>query len=327
MTACCRPSLLVLLALGVLASTSSIAAGKDKEGADHPLISRFPESFIRRYATFDFDRAALVSGPLIKDENGDRVFDTLEFEGSVTNIEYRLKGTQSSVLEILKNYERAVGKLGATVEFRCLREACHPATPAARAITNTINRSGSVLNGVGADGGQEVAVMTAVGNGFAMMVVIGADNANRRRTISQSVIEFGALDDEQLVIGSVDEIRDGLVARGRVILDGIYFDYDKATLKPESDAVIELLATYLRDHPEQSFFIVGHTDAVGDYDYNLDLSTRRAKAVKAAVAASEGLDSDRLFPIGVGPVAPAASNRDDAGRARNRRVEIVEVPE
>jgi outer membrane protein OmpA-like peptidoglycan-associated protein len=69
--------------------------------------------------------------------------------------------------------------------------------------------------------------------------------------------------------------------------------------------------------------VAGHTDNVGTYDYNMDLSQRRAKAVVAALAAEHGVEATRLRSVGVGPVAPIASNESEKGRAQNRRVELV----
>ena len=71
---------------------------------------------------------------------------------------------------------------------------------------------------------------------------------------------------------------------------------------------------------------VGHTDAQGAVDYNLSLSQRRAQAVVDALVTGQGVDRKRLTPAGAGMVAPVATNRTDEGRAKNRRVEIVERP-
>ena len=69
--------------------------------------------------------------------------------------------------------------------------------------------------------------------------------------------------------------------------------------------------------------VVGHTDSRGGFDYNIDLSKRRAEAVVEALTARYGVDPDRLKPWGVGYTAPRASNESDIGQAKNRRVELV----
>ena len=71
--------------------------------------------------------------------------------------------------------------------------------------------------------------------------------------------------------------------------------------------------------------IVGHTDGQGGFDYNLSLSQRRAQAVADALASGFGIAAVRITPAGAGMVAPVATNRTEDGRAKNRRVEIVEL--
>jgi len=110
---------------------------------------------------------------------------------------------------------------------------------------------------------------------------------------------------------------------GHTVLHGILFDTNKATIKPESEAALTEIAKLLDDHPGMTAFIVGHTDMSGDLDHNMDLSKRRAAAVVEALVADHAISKERLTPRGVGPLAPVGSNDTDAGRALNRRVELV----
>ena len=79
----------------------------------------------------------------------------------------------------------------------------------------------------------------------------------------------------------------------------------------------------LTDNPDLNLIVVGHTDNQGSYDYNMDLSRRRADAVANSLSADYGANSSRLRSAGVGYLAPAASNADEAGKQLNRRVELV----
>ena len=79
----------------------------------------------------------------------------------------------------------------------------------------------------------------------------------------------------------------------------------------------------LKAQPDLKVYIVGHTDNVGAFDYNMSLSQRRAKSVVDQLIQSYGISADRLKPAGAGMIAPVASNDDEAGRGKNRRVEIV----
>ncbi len=113
---------------------------------------------------------------------------------------------------------------------------------------------------------------------------------------------------------------------GRVTLQGIYFDFNKWDLKTESKPALNEIAAYMRKHPERRLHVVGHTDAVGTFEFNLKLSRTRAAAVVEALAREYGISISRLTPNGVGPLAPIATNVTDDGRAKNRRVELVPQP-
>lgn len=112
---------------------------------------------------------------------------------------------------------------------------------------------------------------------------------------------------------------------GRIAVYGTSFDLDSATLRPEAASQIAELAAALRDNPVLRVVMVGHTDSVGAFDYNLSLSQRRAQAVVDALAAGHGIPRERMTPTGAGMVAPVATNRSEEGRAQNRRVELVEI--
>jgi outer membrane protein OmpA-like peptidoglycan-associated protein len=115
-----------------------------------------------------------------------------------------------------------------------------------------------------------------------------------------------------------------LAESGHAAVYGIYFDTDKADIKPESEAALKEMAKLLNGNPKLAVFIVGHTDSTGEYQHNLKLSEARANAVVAALTAKHGIAAGRLKAVGAGPIAPVASNRAEEGRAKNRRVELVE---
>jgi outer membrane protein OmpA-like peptidoglycan-associated protein len=116
----------------------------------------------------------------------------------------------------------------------------------------------------------------------------------------------------------------GLGDKGHIALYGIYFDTDKAVVKPESRPTLDEMAKLLNGQPQLRVFIVGHTDSQGSYEHNMTLSRQRAEAVAAALASSYRIARGRLYTAGLGYLAPVASNHTEAGRALNRRVELVE---
>lgn len=111
--------------------------------------------------------------------------------------------------------------------------------------------------------------------------------------------------------------------RGLVMTMGdVLFDTAKSTLKPGAVAPLDRLAKYLRDAPDRSVIVEGHTDSVGSEEYNQELSQRRADSVRQALV-NRGVESDRVQAVGKGKDFPVASNNSAGGRQQNRRVEIV----
>ena len=115
----------------------------------------------------------------------------------------------------------------------------------------------------------------------------------------------------------------GLGETGHIALYSTYFDTDKAIVKPESRPTLGQIAKLLTGQPQLNVFIVGHTDSQGAFDYNMDLSKRRAEAIAAELVKSYRIAPTRLHTTGVGMLAPVGSNASDSGRALNRRVELV----
>jgi outer membrane protein OmpA-like peptidoglycan-associated protein len=113
-----------------------------------------------------------------------------------------------------------------------------------------------------------------------------------------------------------------LKTRNDVILHGIYFDFDKATIRAESEPVIAAIADALEKNPSWHITIAGHTDNTGDPIYNLDLSKRRADAVAQELTRRYNVDAKRLSTVGFGARRPKVSNDTPEGRAYNRRVEL-----
>jgi OOP family OmpA-OmpF porin len=103
-----------------------------------------------------------------------------------------------------------------------------------------------------------------------------------------------------------------------------FFDFDKATLKPEGKAKLDDLAGKIKGVTLEVIIAVGHTDSVGSEAYNQRLSLRRAEAVKAYLV-SKGIEANRVYTEGKGTKQPVADNKTAEGRAKNRRVEIEVV--
>jgi len=99
---------------------------------------------------------------------------------------------------------------------------------------------------------------------------------------------------------------------------------NKDAVKAESQPTLAEIAKLLKSNPSLRLHVVGHTDNQGKSDYNLDLSRRRAASVVAELTGKQGIAANRLDSFGCGMYSPVASNDAEEGRAKNRRVELVQ---
>ena len=122
-----------------------------------------------------------------------------------------------------------------------------------------------------------------------------------------------------------DDLTKQKLEPGKIIqLKNIYFEFDKDELMPRSFVELNKLLKIMRENPKLVIEIMGHTDALGDDNYNLDLSRRRAESVLKFLLENK-INKNRLRSHGEGETKPIASNETDEGRAQNRRVEFVVV--
>ncbi|WP_242112405.1 OmpA family protein [Luteimonas aquatica] len=122
---------------------------------------------------------------------------------------------------------------------------------------------------------------------------------------------------------SAEEMASAIASTGNISVYGILFDFDKSDIKPESRPQLDQISQLLKDDAALKVAVIGHTDNKGTPAYNLALSQRRAEAVVHTLNRDYGIAGDRLRPQGKGDTEPVASNDSDAGRARNRRVELA----
>jgi OOP family OmpA-OmpF porin len=121
------------------------------------------------------------------------------------------------------------------------------------------------------------------------------------------------------------DMADALSSKGFIDLYGVYFDTDKTDVKPDSKATLDEIASLLKIDHSLKLEVSGHTDNSGDKAHNMTLSQGRADAVKAMLVSKYGIDAKRLTAKGYGDTKPVAPNTTDAGKAKNRRVELRKV--
>jgi OmpA-OmpF porin, OOP family len=323
-------------------------AEKDAPGAqDLALSRRYTGSFILGQTVKQFDELDLVAGPAEGKtwDNKKKFSKTIPAQGKVTRTAYLTPVNRSS-LEVIQNFKSELAAKGFAPVFECAKEACGesfaalkyrwdnkasqpvgPNYPQIRQLLlnaifdQVLDLRYALMKKSGPEGDTYVALYSGVNTGGGHGSF--SDVVRDRTSILVEAVEPKAMETRMETV-TAEKIADDLTAQGRAVFYGIYFDFDKADIKPDSAPQLAEMAKALKANPKLKVYIVGHTDNQGKLDYNLGLSQRRAEAVARALTAAHGIPLARLTAKGAGPLAPLASNRDEPGRAKNRRVEMVE---
>jgi outer membrane protein OmpA-like peptidoglycan-associated protein len=153
---------------------------------------------------------------------------------------------------------------------------------------------------------------------FALLVVGAVALASAAQEAEERALAL-----EPKLQSEVEQLDGAHTDRGLVLtLGDVAFEPGTTTLSPSSTTTIDRLAQFMRDYPERSVRIEGHTDSAGGETANLELSERRAAAIRTQLVA-RGLEAGRIETLGYGEERPIASNDTPRGRQENRRVEIV----
>lgn len=290
------------VSLGLLSILASLPAGL--LATDHPLIQPYPGSRGGITAQRAFDEYQLITGP-IKDG---KLPHSLHLEGKITELQYSIPAGRS-VLEVYRNYESALKRAGFEILFACGGRQCGSGRATVKGLKTIL---------VWGDMPRVLSARLARPEGD-VYVALHMPNSS---TVLINVVEVKPMETGKVTVNAA-ALAGALGKSGHVAVYGIYFDTGKAEVKPESQPVLEEIAKLLLQNRALKLHVVGHTDNVGALAMNMDLSRRRAAAVMQALTAEHGIAAARLDAQGVGPLAPVASNDSEAGRSRNRRVELV----
>ena len=260
--------------------------------------------------------------------------------GQRTAMQYVAPAGRSS-LEVLRGYQQELKTAGFETTYECAGDACGGSNIFAYSLPRLLlpagwtgkvgdNSPAACASGTVSDlryalldnkaSGATVAVLTW--NPDITSAYCDEKEFQKRATITVVRVE-PKVREQQMETMSSSEIAKGLDANGKVAIYGILFDTGKADIKAESKASLDQIGGLLKQQTGLKLHVVGHTDNVGALPANLDLSRRRANAVVAALTKDYGIARDRLTANGVASLAPVAANGSDAGRAKNRRVELV----
>ncbi len=322
-------SSLAFLCMAVALSISAHA--QDAEDiVEHPLISRYPGQDIPWQHIENYQPYRVPTGPV----TGYRtISDWIDTEGRITRTFYRYRGTERTFSEIYLNYLDSLREQ----DFEILLDGVSPdrrgSGPGSRQWAEVLFREnvaakpgevGTLFSGTSSSGAAAALVAYKDRAAGEVYVVVNVEQHSADYVGALIDIVEVAAAETGLVAVDPEAIGSDIEEYGRVVLDGLFFDHDKATLTTASDEALAAVAGYLGANPDQTFFVVGHTDSTGAFAYNRNLSADRARAVVDALVTRYGIARDRLEPHGVGPLSPVFNNGSDAGRERNRRVEMVQ---
>jgi hypothetical protein len=305
--------LITFLAFAAFGMSTAGPSFADEPGQDHPQVNRYPGSVLKDYDQREFEEAQLILSKPHK-VNGTYVADRLlPLEGAVTYLHYETPDT-TSTLQVFRNYQTALKRSGFSELFVCERPCIDDNLSTMRALMKARDL---YLNG-----SRENQYLAAQrGNTYVSLWV---DKLGERGTdVFMFVIDKQGLDDGRIAVSGSGTIATALNTSGRADVYGFQFDTGKAVLRSESQPTLRELATVLLENPTLTIDIIGHTDDIGSAASNQTLSEARANAVVAALVNEQGIAANRLAASGKGSTQPVAPNTGEAGRAKNRRVEIV----
>lgn len=308
------PSLTLPAALLLSLGAASLAA----PGSADVFAARFPGATLLDEDLVEYDESHFPTGVLpSKFEPG----PTESLEGRIRHSLQQMP-PKRSVLEVFRAYERAATENGFREVF-----GCRTVSGCGGSIPYLMNRSKRWLQVPFSDEFAYSTMERKSGRAREVLalLVLTAGGSNPQRAAPKVYLEVVSTDaiEGEVEYLSSGEIAQEIAATGSAAVYGLEFALNSAELLPDSTEVVRQIALYLEQHPEQRVYLVGHTDDQGGFDHNLDLSRRRAAAVRASLTADFGISDSRLEAHGVGFLAPKASNQDAEGQARNRRVEVI----
>lgn len=261
---------------------------------DHPAVKRWPKSLIeqgvyREFESFEFPLKDTADGSVEKKT----------VEGKYLFNQYHL-AAGASCTQVIRNYENA---------FKAQSLATHTGKSSPTDIGNW--GDGKWVSGEG----------KAKGGGELYLVVGCPQDDPDGITLIFYAVEKQQM--EQKVELDADAMADEIDKSGHIALYGINFATGKADITADSGKTLEQIAALLKKKADWKLRVEGHTDNVGQTKANLELSKKRAEAVKAWLTGKLGVSAARLTTDGFGDKKPLAPNTTDAGRAKNRRVELA----
>lgn len=319
-----------ILVIFIFLSSLSAYAQNDVEGSkDNSHVPRYPGSVIIFYNETNNGTYELTLGPLVKNSPDDQSYtptDTRALNGKVTTLQYMIKNAEFQY--VVNFYNSALQRNG--FDLIAFSKAGKTMDVAGRNWTNTVyDRLPYKLksNIAGTKGEEEnrfyiVGQINQPGQKIYAALVINEFDKNEIYVQVDVIGEGEKIEKPQET--SAETIERDIKEKGYSIINGIYFEQDKADIKvEESQSALDEVGKYLKKNPGVILYVVGHTYMAGRLDFKLGLSKNRAVSVVNVLTEQYSIAPERLIPEGVGFLSPIASNQNLEGRKKNERIELV----
>jgi OmpA-OmpF porin, OOP family len=276
-----------------------------------------------------FSKYTLATGPIVK---GASLASSENLEGTLDRRLY-VAPEGTSATDLFQNYKQGLEAAGYSVLYLCDGKECGSKNallgkkiiyPSDRHLKNSQGLSDLAFGSFGdehylaarsKDGATSVAVYVAFNDRSPFAEL------SHHAIVHLDILTTASLEGKMI---NAEAMAKGISDQGHVAVENVYFEFGTAKLTSEAEPALAEMTKLLNDNPALKVYIVGHTDNVGNQESNLPLSRARAEAVVAAILKSKSIGADRAIAAGVGALSPVASNKTDAGRKSNRRVELVE---
>lgn len=282
----------------------------DDKAEDNAMLPRYPGARIYNHKKIDTETVKIPFAINATEKT------PLQLTGDLTKHTYTIENV--STLKVYENYKAALTNAGFNFISQCELEQCGTEKQY-NDVGDQLALSGDVYNWYRKPYYLLAKKSLPTGNVYVALF-IGAYESQvgvQQVILQEKAVQTG------LVNVNADSLKQQIDADGKALIYGIYFDTGKAEVKPESKSTLDAIAELLKRNPDLLLYVVGHTDDTGDGAANVSLSKQRADSVVAALVKDYQVATNRLQAQGVGPYAPAGNNTSDAGKQKNRRVELV----
>lgn len=337
--ACLLRILIITTATGISVLSAADVAGSK----DHPLLKRVTGSEIYFHKTSDYSDFKLALGKIEWSGAEARVkpYQSATVEGRLTTNYYKVPAG-ITVLEAMRNYEQEFKEKGFEILFS--GRGAEIETPGynnqtaieilkMKGIYSTPEEKAQwPLQHTDEERAAYIAAKKSTSTGDVYASAYLVPNTHKDwlgLAVDQTIIRLDVCEvksrDQRMELVKSEEMASQIALNGRIALYGIQFDFNSASIRHESEATVDEIAKLLAARPDLKVLVVGHTDTVGTFEFNRKLSTARAESVVKHLVSAHGISGSRLFPVGVSFASPVATNTTEEGRAKNRRVELVDM--